>query len=238
MKLGCVVVEDSELEAELIASFIRRIDFLELKGMFNEAILAQQFILENQVDLIISDIMLPDITGLQMIKTLKNPPQVIFTTSFSDYAADGFDLEATDYIVKPVTFERFLSSANRALNMFNLVNKDLSKKSEDNYFFIRSDFSFVKVNFNEILYIESIKDYVRVVTTSGSHMTSMTMKMIEEQIPMEEFIRIHRSHIVKINKIDAVKNDEVVIGKQTLSVSDSFKDALYKKVVEAKIIKR
>jgi len=242
MKLGCVVVEDSELEAELMASFIRRIDFLELKGMFDKAIHAQQFILENHVDLIISDIMLPDITGLQMIKTMKNPPQVIFTTSFSDYATEGFDLEATDYIVKPVTFERFLSSANRALNRNNLIHKehDLNslKKAADDYFFIRSDFSFVKVNFNDILYIESIKDYVRVVTTMGSHMTSMTMKMIEEQVPMEEFIRIHRSHIVKINKIDAVKNDEVVIGKQTLPVSDSFKDSLYKKVVEAKIIKR
>jgi len=242
MKLGCVIVEDSELEAELMASFIRRIDFLELKGMFDKAIHAQQFILENPVDLIISDIMLPDITGLQMIKTMKNPPQVIFTTSFSDYAAEGFDLEATDYIVKPVTFERFLSSANRALNRYNLINKEggsnSSRKNTDDHFFIRSDFSFVKVNFNDILYIESIKDYVRVVTTGGSHMTSMTMKMIEKQIPMEEFIRIHRSHIVKINKIDAVKNDEVIIGKQTLPVSDSFKDALFKKVVEAKIIKR
>ncbi len=242
MNLSCVIVEDSELEAELMASHVRRIDFLDLKCMFEKALHAQQYVLENHIDLIISDIQLPDITGLQMIKTLKNPPQVIFTTSYSDYAAEGFDLEATDYIVKPVTFERFLSAANRALNKYKLQNRDQAtnheQKKEDDYFFIRSDFSFVKINYKDILYIESIKDYVRLVTTTGSHLTSMTMKMIEEQIPVEEFIRIHRSYIVKINKIDAVKNDEVVINKLSLPVSDSFKENLFKKVLETRIVKR
>ncbi len=242
MNLSCVIVEDSELEAELMVSHVGRIDFLDLKGVFDKALQAQKYVLENQIDLIISDIQLPDITGLQMIKTLKNPPQVIFTTSFSDYAADGFDLEATDYIVKPVIFERFLIAANRAMKLYKQQNSPgihaLEIKTEDDYFFIRSDFSFVKINFKDILYIESIKDYVRIVTTTGSHLTSMTMKIIEEQIPMNEFVRIHRSYIVKINKIDAIKNDEIAIGKQVLPVSDSFKESLYKKVVESKIVKR
>src|SRR5438105_12872290 len=116
MKLSCIIVEDNEIEANLLVSFIQRMETLELNGVFNSALEAQKYLRHHETDLIISDIMLPDITGLQMIKTMVNPPQVIFTTSFMDYAVDGFELEATDYIVKPVVFERFILAVNRALN--------------------------------------------------------------------------------------------------------------------------
>jgi len=240
--MTCIIVEDNELEADYMVSHINRIDFLELKGIFNQALNAQKYLMSNETDLVISDIMLPDITGLQMIKTLKYSPQVIFTTSFSDYAVEGFNLEATDYIVKPVTFERFLSSANRALKKHTqamaAVRNNEEAGNDENHFFIRSDFSFVKVQFTDILYIESVKDYVRLVTTNSSHITSMTMKAIEEQIPMRDFIRVHRSFIVNATKIDALKNDEVTLGKHTLPVSESYRENLFKTVVGTKIVKR
>lgn len=241
MALNCIVVEDTEIEAELLVSFIRKIDFLNLEAVFQNSLEAQKYILTNSTDLIISDIMLPDITGLQMIKTLENPSQVIFITSFPDYAVEGFNLEATDYIVKPLTFERFLKAANRALQK-HMQKEALAKKhsipQEEDHFFIRSDFSFVKVSYRDILFIESIKDYVRVVTTKGSYLTSMTMIALEEQIPMRDFIRIHRSYIVNGTQIEAIKNDEIVIAGKTLPVSKPFRDNLYQTVVGSKIVKR
>jgi DNA-binding LytR/AlgR family response regulator len=239
MILKCILVEDSEIELNLMISFIKRIDFLDLKGTFHNALDAQKYLHKYDVDLIISDIMLPDITGLQMIRTLNKPPQVIFTTSFPDHAVVGFDLDATDYIVKPVIFERFLTAINRAEKKSRLIKAASQEKApEEDHFFIRSDFSFVKIYYDDILYIESIKDYVRVVTATNSHITSMTMKTIEEQIPIRDFIRIHRSYIVNSNKIEALKNDEVTIGKHVLPVSESYRENLFRTVVGTKIIKR
>jgi DNA-binding LytR/AlgR family response regulator len=241
MNMTCIVVEDIEIESDLMISFIKKIDFLELKGVFANALDAQHFLQKHDVNLIISDIMLPDITGLQMIKTLQNPPQVIFTTSFMDYAVDGFDLDATDYIVKPVIFERFLKAVNRAAEKQRYIDaqkKNGESNETEDHFFIRSDFSFVKINYTDILYIESIKDYVRVVTVNSSHITSMTMKAIEEQIPVRSFIRIHRSYIVNANKIDSLKNEEITIGKHVLAVGESFRENLFKTVIGTKIVKK
>lgn len=231
------------MDSDLIGMFIKKIDFLSLEKVFNNAIEAQKYILDNEIDLIISDIMLPDITGLEMIKTLKNPPQVIFTTSFPDFAVDGFELSAADYLVKPIRFERFLKAINRAWEMHKShdaasSSQKTGQEPKNDHFFIRSEFSFIKIFYNDIIYIQSVKDYVRIVTAAESHLTAMNLIAIEEKLPKTDFIRIHRSLIINQNKIEALKNNEVTVGGHLLSLGKNYRDSVYEAVVNNKILKR
>jgi DNA-binding LytR/AlgR family response regulator len=235
MNLTCIIVEDREIERDLMQSYIERMDVLELKSVFVNALEAQKYIMLYAPDLVISDIMLPDMTGLEMIKTLPNPPQVIFTTSFADYAVKGFELNATDYLVKPVSFERFVTAINKAVEQHSLRQNMMAKKTnpeaDPDHFFIRSDFSYYKIPFEDIIYIESIKDYMRVVTTSHSHLTQMTLKAIEDILPPINFIHIHRSFLVNIKKIEFIKNDEVSVAGHLLPLSSGYKESVFQLVI-------
>ena len=235
MNLSCIIVEDREIERDLMCSYIDRIGVLELKGVFTNAFDAQKYIINDSPDLVISDIMLPDITGLEMIRTLPNPPQVIFTTSFADFAVKGFELNATDYLVKPVSFERFVTAINKAVENYSLrqnsgLKHEIATDKQD-HFFIRSDFSFYKVLFDDIIYVESIKDYMRVVTTSHSHLTQMTLKAIEDILPPNSFIHTHRSFLVSIKKIEFIKNEEVSVAGHLLPLSASHKESVFQIVM-------
>ena len=227
MTLNCIIIDDEPLAAELLASYARKTLFLNLIGVFNSAVEGIKVIRENRVDLIFLDIQMPELSGLEFAKILPKETKIIFTTAFSQYAVDGYKANAVDYLMKPVSYDDFLAGANRALEWFRSVRQS-EKASDDRFIFVKSEYKLVKIMFYDILYIEGLKDYVKIYLTDGRDpvMSLMNMKKIEESLPKPEFMRIHRSYIVHMRKIEGIDRFRVVIGNAILPISDSYKTTI------------
>lgn len=227
MTLNCIIIDDEPLAAELLASYARKTLFLNLIGVFNSAVEGIKVIRENRVDLIFLDIQMPELSGLEFAKILPKETKIIFTTAFSQYAVDGYKANAVDYLMKPVSYDDFLAGANRALEWFRSVRQS-ENASDDRFIFVKSEYKLVKIMFDDILYIEGLKDYVKIYLTDGrdSVMSLMNMKKIEESLPKPEFMRIHRSYIVHMRKIEGIDRFRVVIGNAILPISDSYKTTI------------
>lgn len=227
MTLNCIIIDDEPLAAELLASYARKTLFLNLIGVFNSAVDGIKVIRENRVDLIFLDIQMPELSGLEFAKILPKETKIIFTTAFSQYAVDGYKANAVDYLMKPVSYDDFLAGANRALEWFRSVRQS-ENASDDRFIFVKSEYKLVKIMFDDILYIEGLKDYVKIYLTDGrdSVMSLMNMKKIEESLPKPEFMRIHRSYIVHMRKIEGIDRFRVVIGNAILPISDSYKTTI------------
>lgn len=227
MTLNCIIIDDEPLAAELLASYARKTLFLNLIGVFNSAVEGIKVIRENRVDLIFLDIQMPELSGLEFAKILPKETKIIFTTAFSQYAVDGYKANAVDYLMKPVSYDDFLAGANRALEWFRSVRQS-EKASDDRFIFVKSEYKLVKIMFDDILYIEGLKDYVKIYLTDGRDpvMSLMNMKKIEESLPKPEFMRIHRSYIVHMRKIEGIDRFRVVIGNAILPISDSYKTTI------------
>ena len=227
MILNCIIIDDEPLAAELLASYARKTLFLNLIGVFNSAVEGIKVIRENRVDLIFLDIQMPELSGLEFAKILPKETKIIFTTAFSQYAVDGYKANAVDYLMKPVSYDDFLAGANRALEWFRSVRQS-ENASDDRFIFVKSEYKLVKIMFDDILYIEGLKDYVKIYLTDGrdSVMSLMNMKKIEESLPKPEFMRIHRSYIVHMRKIEGIDRFRVVIGNAILPISDSYKTTI------------
>ena len=227
MTLNCIIIDDEPLAAELLASYARKTLFLNLIGVFNSAVEGIKVIRENRVDLIFLDIQMPELSGLEFAKILPKETKIIFTTAFSQYAVDGYKANAVDYLMKPVSYDDFLAGANRALEWFRSVRQS-ENASDDRFIFVKSEYKLVKIMFDDILYIEGLKDYVKIYLTDGRDpvMSLMNMKKIEESLPKPEFMRIHRSYIVHMRKIEGIDRFRVVIGNAILPVSDSYKTTI------------
>ena len=227
MTLNCIIIDDEPLAAELLASYARKTLFLNLIGVFNSAIEGIKVIRENRVDLIFLDIQMPELSGLEFAKILPKETKIIFTTAFSQYAVDGYKANAVDYLMKPVSYDDFLAGANRALEWFRSVRQS-ENASDDRFIFVKSEYKLVKIMFDDILYIEGLKDYVKIYLTDGRDpvMSLMNMKKIEESLPKPEFMRIHRSYIVHMRKIEGIDRFRVVIGNAILPISDSYKTTI------------
>src|SRR5689334_19939718 len=201
-KIRCIVLEDEPLAAKLLAEYIEQVPFLHLEGTFKDAIMATDWLRVNKTDLIFLDIHLPRLKGMAFLKTLINPPAVIITTAYHQYAVEGFELNVTDYLLKPFEFERFLVA----------VNKVKAEKTETRgHLFVNMNKKKVKVLFSDILYIESQMDYVKITTTKRAYLASMTTTEIEKILPADQFKRIHRSYIVSVSKIESYTADMVEI---------------------------
>lgn len=224
MTLNCIIIDDEPLAAELLASYARKTLFLNLIGVFNSAVEGIKVIRENRVDLIFLDIQMPELSGLEFAKILPKETKIIFTTAFSQYAVDGYKANAVDYLMKPISYDDFLAGANRALEWFRSVRQS-ENASDDRFIFVKSEYKLVKIMFDDILYIEGLKDYVKIYLTDGRDpvMSLMNMKKIEESLPKQEFMRIHRSYIVHMRKIEGIDRFRVVIGNAILPISDSYK---------------
>lgn len=234
MTISCITVDDEPLALDIIQDYISRVPFLEFRGRFDNALDALNFLKENPVDLIYLDIQMEYLSGVQMLKFLPEKPQVIFTTAYSSYALQGYELDVTDYLLKPISFERFLLSANKAYERKRLLLPAESAKAEMiisnpriDYFFIKTEYRLQKVNFKDILYIEGQGDYLKIILPKENIMTLQTFKKIEEILPEDNFTRIHRSYIVAIDKIDSVERNRVLIGEQALPISDTYKEAFF-----------
>ncbi len=227
MTLNCIIIDDEPLAADLLASYAKKTLFLNLIGVFNSAVEGVKAIRENRVDLIFLDIQMPELSGLEFAKILPKETKIIFTTAFSQYAIDGYKANAIDYLMKPISYDDFLDASNRALDWFQTTHQ-AENSSTDRFIFVKSEYKLVKIMFDDILYIEGVKDYVKIYLNNDHKpiMTLMNMKKIEESLPKPEFMRIHRSYIVHMKKIDGIDRFRVVIGDAVLPISDSYKTIL------------
>jgi len=224
--LRCLAIDDEPLALELLEDNISQVPFLQLAGKCNNAIEAIQFLKEHSVDLIFLDIQMPGLTGLQFIRSLTQRPMIILVTAYEKFALDGFNLDVVDYLVKPVALDRFIRACNKAWELYQLKNKTVENIPE--YFFVNVEYSLQKVEFGDILWIEGLKDYVKINLRSSSKptVTRMSMKALEDQLPSSKFLRIHKSYILAIAAITSIRKNSVFVGNAEFPVGDNYKDAV------------
>lgn len=230
--LNCIAVDDEPLALALLADNISKVPGLKLVASCGDAFEATKALQENQIDLIFIDIQMPGITGLQFIKSLAHKPMVIFITAYKQYALDSYDLDVIDYLVKPVALDRFLKACNKAIQLHQLktANKEPAVTTPSDHFFINVDYSLLKIFFNDILYIESLRDYIKVhlKSTNRPIVARMTLRALEEQLPAAKFIRIHKSYLVGLDSITAIRKNSVFIKDNELPVGETYRDVITK----------
>ncbi len=214
--MKCIAIDDEPLALEIIKNYSDRISFITLVGSFTNVLEAIDFMHKNVVDLIFLDIQMPHITGFQFINSLSNPPMIIFTTAYPDYALEGFEVNAVDYLLKPFSFDRFLKGVQKAYDLYLIKTQKQNQISlsdePQSFLLVKSDYSIVKVDIDKIEYIEGLKDYVKIYKGDPRPILSkMTMKNLEEKLPPDKFVRIHKSYIVSLDYIDIIENNRVKI---------------------------
>ena len=227
MRINCVIIDDEPLAAELLLSYAKRISYLNVKGTFNSAIAAMRELREHPVDLIFLDIQMPELSGLEFARILPPQTRIIFTTAFNQYAIDGYKVNAMDYLLKPISYDDFLQACNKALEFFTSQQIHTSNKEKtDRFIFVKSEYKLVRINLDDVLYIEGVKDYVKIYFDNGDKpvMSLMNMKRIEESLPSPEFMRTHRSYIVNMMKVKVIDRLRIVFDKVYIPISDSYKD--------------
>jgi two-component system, LytTR family, response regulator len=225
--LRCIAVDDEPLALDLLEDNISKVPYLKLVARCSNAFEAMEVLKKEQVDLVFLDIQMPGLTGLQFIQSMPEKPMIILITAYEKYALEGFNLDVTDYLVKPVSLERFVKACNKAYELHLLKKKDKHAASPD-FFFVNADYSLLKVNVADIIWIEGMRDYIKIHLKSATRpiVTRMGMKTIEDQLAADKFIRIHKSYIVSISNITAVRKNSVFIDTLELPVSDAYKGAI------------
>ncbi len=233
-KIRCLVIDDELPAREILRKHITGVEALELCGICSNAVEAISFLKDNRVDILFLDIQMPHLLGTDFIRTLKNPPRVIFTTAYRKYALEGFELDAVDFLLKPISFERFLKAVNKVLQMNLQGNDEMVAPSENQsvslppFLYFRADRKMVKVLFSDILYVEGLNDYIKIVTTHKTIITKHLLASLEEMLPLRQFARIHKSFIIAINKIESFNADSVEIAKKEIPIGRSYKFNLNK----------
>ena len=236
--MTCIIIDDEPLARKGLKEYIREVDFLELVGDFDNPLKASDILLSKQIDLIFIDIQMPKITGLDFIKTLLHPPQFIFTTAYPQYALEGFELNAIDYLLKPFSFERFLKAVNKAKLHVENGKRIPADTQKTDHFFIKTDSRLVKIKYDDILFVEALQNYVCIVTTEKKYITYLTFKAIEENLSQDQFLKIHKSFIVSISKIESIEGNEIRIGNHSLPISRSSKEDVMEKILHNRFLKR
>ena len=237
--MKCVIIDDEPLAVDLIKEFVSKVESLELINTFNNAIDAIAMINTSNVDLIFLDIEMPHFSGIDFLNAIDKTPLVIFTTAYSDYAVEGFNLGAVDYLVKPIPFHRFLKSVVRAQQLFNSQNttqtvaapKVVAPEIEPDFMFVRSEYENIKINFSDILFIEGLKDYVKIYTTDNKFtLTLISLIKLENTLSTKGFARIHRSYIINIKHLKSIQKNKVLIADKRIPISESYKTAFFEKI--------
>jgi DNA-binding LytR/AlgR family response regulator len=236
--MKCVIIDDEPLAVELLEDFVRKIESLELVSTFNNAIDAVSFINQNSIDLIFLDIQMPHFSGIDFLNTIEKKPLVIFTTAYSDYAVEGFNLGAVDYLVKPIPFHRFLKSVVRAQQLLSpsasvqaISENTTAPEIEQDFMFVRAEYENVKMNFADILFIEGLKDYVKIYTTDNKFtLTLISLIKLENLLSSKGFSRIHRSYIINIKHVKSIQKNKVLISDKRIPISESYKNTFFEKI--------
>jgi two-component system, LytTR family, response regulator len=230
MKIRCLIVDDEPLAIQLLQKHIAQLDFFEVVGACHNAVKALELLNRQPVDLLFLDIKMPQLSGLDLFKTLRNPPKTILTTAYREFALDGFDLGVTDYLLKPITFDRFFKAVERYLAAINYAVPQILSSSEPQFIYLRSGHKYFKVNTREILYAESWKDYVHVHTASLSITSKYKISELEKELEGKGFLRIHRSFIVNLQQMTAFSAGSVEIGTKQLPIGDSYRVLVAKSI--------
>jgi DNA-binding LytR/AlgR family response regulator len=241
MIINCILIDDEPLSRKGLKEYIADIDFLNLLGEFDNPLAATDLLGSGEVQLLFLDIQMPKITGLDFFKTLKNPPPVIFTTAYPQYALDGFELNALDYLVKPISFDRFLKAALKAKEFYEVRQKNKTEAASgttEGYFFIKADNKLVKILFEDILFVEALQNYVTIHTTEKKYISYLTIKSVEDYLPAGRFIKVHKSFIISAAKVDSIDGNGIRMGQHHIPISRSLKDEVTDKLLKGKFLKR
>lgn len=228
--LNVIIVDDEPLALDVLENYIGKVSSLNLRARCSHALEANEALRDGSVDLMFLDIQMPQLSGIDFIRTLSNPPMIALTTAFQEYALDGFDLNVLDYLVKPVAFDRFLKTVNKAQEQFLLRKHANEQSGAADFMFVKADKKLIKINFDEVLYIEGLKDYVIIRMTGQRVVTLQTMKSLEETLPRHQFRRVHRSYIVSLSKVAAVDGTTVEIQEKDklklIPIGKNYRDQL------------
>ena len=242
MKINCLIIDDEPLARKGLKEYVADVDFLQLLGEFDNPVKAMDLLASGEVQLIFLDIQMPKITGVDFFKTLTEAPPVIFTTAFPQYALEGFELNALDYLVKPISFERFLKAVMRAKEYYEVRQKNIAEaqpgSTAPTYFFIKADNKLVKIAYDEILFVEALQNYVVIQTKERKYITYLTFKSVEDYLPSQQFIKTHKSYIVAAAKIESIEGNDIRIGQHHIPVSRNLKDEVMDKLLKGKFLKR
>lgn len=236
MQHTCLIVEDEPLARNLLTEYVKKVSFLTLVKACSNPMEALEVLRTNTVDILFLDIQMPEITGITLLKILQKKPMVILTTAYSEYALESYELDVVDYLLKPITFDRFLKAVDKASQRItspatNPVVEKIQSETSPDFVFVKDGTKLVKINFDDVLYVEGLKDYVTIHTKTQKVVTLQRLKSLEMQLPADRFIRIHHSYIIALKAIDVIHKGEVQIGNAMIPISDSYKKA-FKEVID------
>jgi DNA-binding LytR/AlgR family response regulator len=227
MKMKTIAIDDEPLALKLVVDYVNKTPYLELVGAFDNPLDAVEFLANQDAELIFVDIQMPDLTGIEFIRSLEEEHKIIFTTAYEKYAVEGFKLNAVDYLLKPFSYEEFLKAAGKARKLAEMeASATPTIEANTQFLFLKSEYKIRRINFNDILYIEGLKDYIKVFTAGEDKplLSLNSIKSLEQKLPEEKFMRVHRSYIVNLDKIETIERSRIVFGKVYIPVSDQYKD--------------
>lgn len=234
MKISCLIIDDEPLAREGLRDYVDKIGFLQVAGEFKSALEALVFLQTEKVDLIFLDINMPKMSGLEFVKSLDQPPAIIFTTAYREFASDSYDLDAVDYLVKPITFERFFKAVNKVYQRF-----DSPDQAQTDHFYVKVDGHITKVKMNDILYIEGMKDYIKIYLKDQSRLiTLLSLKQVEKELPGDQFTRTHRSFIVSKSQVDSIEGNTIHIKEAQIPIAPNMRSEVLDKILGDKFWRR
>lgn len=240
MQLNCLIIDDEPLARKGLREYIGDVDFLQLVGEFDTPLKAASLCSNNKVHLLFLDIQMPKLNGMDFLKSLPQPPPVIFTTAYPQFALEGFEVNALDYLVKPISFERFLKAALKAKTYYEQrqPSQSLEQHTAADHFFIKENNQLTKILFGEILVVEALQNYVAIHTAEKKHITYLTFSAVEAYLPSEQFIKTHKSYLIAVAKVDSIEGTEIRIGKHHIPISRNLKEAVLEKLLGNHFLKR
>ena len=233
MKLKCIITDDEPIARKGLQSYVERIDFLELVGVCEDAIQLNNQLKSQQADLLFLDIEMPYMTGIELLNSQSNPPKVIITSAYAEYAIKGYDLEVSDYLLKPISFDRFLKAVNKAYDQ--LISSQTPVVQD--YLFVKTSLKLEKIRFNDMRFIEGVENYVAIYTSDGKIITHTTLRTILQKLPPERFVQVHKSYLVNIDKIDSIEGNLLGIGKNKIPLSRTYKETALEIILKNKLLK-
>ena len=239
MKLNCLIIDDEPLARKGLEEYVQEIDFLNRVASCENALKAAPYLNEQKIDLIYLDIHMPKVSGIDFLKALKNPPLTIFTTAFTNYALEGYTLDVIDYLVKPITFERFLKASQKALEFFQLkARAENHSDPEADYFFVRCDSKFEKVFFRDVSYVEALQNYAVLYVPGRKLITYITLTSLENQLPKDRFLKVHKSYLISVPHIKAIEGNEIIMENARIPISRNLREEVIQQILGNRLFKR